>query len=354
MIRTIEFGVRKDEEYTLNYLKTHFNYFTVDQLRNSKILLLVEFFDIRDVLDVLNKIDQEVSDGCLTIIDQRMEALTWEIIDVIEKWFTSRGLKYILINEGLDVNEKYTSCITYPTMFHAVHTKQIDIFNRTMKFSTFNRMTERTNRVLFVYELFKRDLLKYGVVSCGSGDTEDVVKNYLSHMDLNDEFKQLLPLRFEDDMVMRENSSGVDFPENVSSQFHIIMETSYEYFDTDIRGFKHDWGWNRPVLTEKTTKAINGHQIPLWLTTKGFVGRMRDYGLDVFDDIVDHSYDLEDNPYIRIKKLTDEIERLCNLNLPNNKINERLSRNIDTLTFIGDKLRKTFIVDFNNLLLSKI
>jgi hypothetical protein len=49
------------------------------------------------------------------------------------------------------------------------------------------------------------------------------------------------------------------------------------------------------IITEKTIMAIYGGTIPVWVGGWRIADYMRDQGFDVFDDIVDHSYqDLED------------------------------------------------------------
>jgi hypothetical protein len=66
-------------------------------------------------------------------------------------------------------------------------------------------------------------------------------------------------------------------------------------------------------ITEKTLKPYAMHQLPVFNTVKGHVKNLRDMGIDVFDDVVDHSYDNIDHPIERVQAVGAEIERLCNL-----------------------------------------
>ena len=54
------------------------------------------------------------------------------------------------------------------------------------------------------------------------------------------------------------------------------------------------------VTSEKTTNSILGCCFPIWLSSPGTVKFYRDMGMDVFDDIIDHSYDTIDNPIDRM------------------------------------------------------
>ena len=54
------------------------------------------------------------------------------------------------------------------------------------------------------------------------------------------------------------------------------------------------------VTSEKTTNSIIGCCFPIWLSSPGTVKFYREIGMDVFDDIIDHSYDTIDNPIDRM------------------------------------------------------
>lgn len=62
-------------------------------------------------------------------------------------------------------------------------------------------------------------------------------------------------------------------------------------------------------LTEKTYKAFAAYQIPIIIGPKGTVERLRSYGFDMFDDIIDHSYDHE-NGDIRLFLAIDNLKRI--------------------------------------------
>lgn len=53
-------------------------------------------------------------------------------------------------------------------------------------------------------------------------------------------------------------------------------------------------------ITEKTAHTFYGCNFPILLGGSGIVQHMRDLGLDLFDDVVDHTYDKMPNPFDRI------------------------------------------------------
>lgn len=68
-------------------------------------------------------------------------------------------------------------------------------------------------------------------------------------------------------------------------------------------------------LTEKSFKPLMGGQFFIMVGSKGLIEYMRNIGIDVFDDIVNHSYDKIEDPRERISEVIKEIDRLNDLNL---------------------------------------
>ena len=64
------------------------------------------------------------------------------------------------------------------------------------------------------------------------------------------------------------------------------------------------------ILTEKTANSFFGCNFPIILGGCGIVAHLREIGLDMFDDIVDHSYDLIANPFDRIVNAVESNRRL--------------------------------------------
>jgi len=64
------------------------------------------------------------------------------------------------------------------------------------------------------------------------------------------------------------------------------------------------------VTSEKTAQSFYGCNFPIILNGVGAISHLRDLGLDVFDDVVDHAYDLIDNPFDRIVTAIDSNRKL--------------------------------------------
>lgn len=53
-----------------------------------------------------------------------------------------------------------------------------------------------------------------------------------------------------------------------------------------------DWVWKSLFVTEKSFKPFYFRQIPIWCALPGLVAQVRSFGFDLFDDLIDHSYDI--------------------------------------------------------------
>lgn len=67
-------------------------------------------------------------------------------------------------------------------------------------------------------------------------------------------------------------------------------------------------------ITEKTYKPFVAYQLPIIIGPKGIVQKLRDIGFDMFDDIIDHSYDQLDDKQ-RVFGAIDSLKVLMENNL---------------------------------------
>ena len=80
-------------------------------------------------------------------------------------------------------------------------------------------------------------------------------------------------------------------------------------------------------ITEKSLKPFYFYQLPIFLSSPRHVKYLRDlHGFDVFDDLINHSYDREPNMRKRFFMVLDEIKRL---NKNKDKVIEFYNNNIE-------------------------
>jgi hypothetical protein len=192
----------------------------------------------------------------------------------------------------------------------------------------------RYQRELLVSLLLEYQLENTGMISCMFQDkmdsnnlkfwnfkgNEEILKLFLSGREkiktqafnLNDSYEIYKNL---------DNDNTTNFKNKLSNYYkdtfvEIISETSF---------FEQCF-----LITEKTANCFYGSNFPIWISSRGTVSFLRDMGLDVFDDIVDHSYDEIDDPILR---LNSAIELNFRLLIDNTLVKKLWLKNRDRFIF---------------------
>ena len=96
---------------------------------------------------------------------------------------------------------------------------------------------------------------------------------------------------------------------------HIEWKNVYEYqtYENSYVNIVTESCYENPEIhiTEKSMKPFYFYQFPLFLGSYNHVKYLKDrFGFDMFDDIIDHSYDDEKDNRLRIIKFFNEVKRL--------------------------------------------
>lgn len=104
------------------------------------------------------------------------------------------------------------------------------------------------------------------------------------------------------------------------------------------------------IITEKTLMAIWAGTIPIWVGGWCCADTMRDFGFDVFDDIVDHSYQNLPDPKDRAEQAVIKNQKLLTRAFDLSAISPRLRHNLDLVkqNVFFDKV-KQLLMTYPNL-----
>ena len=102
-----------------------------------------------------------------------------------------------------------------------------------------------------------------------------------------------------------------------------------------------------PMLSEKTFKPIVTGQLFILVAAPGAIQFLRDIGIDTFDDIIDHSYDMIIDSRLRLEAVISQVDHLMTLNIEQiyTQIKPRLQRNSEY--FMSTEFRQQFSLTFN-------
>jgi hypothetical protein len=223
-------------------------------------------------------------------------------------------------------------------------------FDTTYTFLNLNRQ-HRLHRTIILSTLYGLDLEEFGIVSCMFND--QLGKNQMFIENLNIDYiskgfeklktynfkihdsKNIYPTKGNDNVFNFKNSL-INYYKNTFVE--IVGETSF--FEKSF------------LLTEKTLNCFYGYNFPIVLSSKGTVEFLRKIGLDMFDDIIDHTYDNIEDPVERIysavtsnKKLLTDADYVKNLWIHNK---ERFDNNLhflknDLYNFYSNRANDKFI-----------
>lgn len=215
--------------------------------------------------------------------------------------------------------------------------QSIAIGKRTKMFLALAR-DPKVQRVKFILELLKNNLDANSVLTCGSSSDYSGGWDHLIPEDSPHKHKFPILLNSKKAGLHDVNLIEEEF---TTCLFNIVLETGFEKIGPNS-------GWDRHFYTEKTGKPFFLEQIPLFLAKQGYVSVVRNLGFDLFDDIVDHSYDLIIDPEERIIALSKECLRLANLGLDHFKslqgLQERFHYNRMHRKVVSDQLHTSAAV----------
>tara|TARA_R110001606_G_C15321417_1_gene644682 strand:+ start:221 stop:1399 length:1179 start_codon:yes stop_codon:yes gene_type:complete len=270
------------------------------------------------------------------ILSYTQEALHRKFWEVSVAILSKAGYKKILlIDAGLDVAiQGYLNIASGTTVRHLTSSTWFDTYSSNSKkheYIPFNNIRRkhyvslarfsRKERIQLTCKLLDNTLLKNsGRYSCGWADYE--LDPYYWHEDkplwdlIPEHLRSHFPITLGDEPEQQHDL----LPHISDNVFNVVLEgvighnpASYTVnSDTSrITGRFHTVNSDRMMATEKTTKAFAMNQIPIFLATPGMVAKLRSMNFDLFDDIIDHSYDKEDDILNRIDLIIEQLIKVC-------------------------------------------
>lgn len=192
-----------------------------------------------------------------------------------------------------------------------VYTKPSRLFNCFI-----NRVC--TTRQSWFYQLVRRNLLNSGWVSYLL-DYRNMPAGINNKQELSEYiFKQCNQIFETEHNLMRNRVPFCNFQGDldqviVDSCISLVIETYFDWPDT-------------VAFSEKTFRALQLPRPLILYTMPGSVEVLRKFGFDVWDDIVDHSYDSEPNQIQRQIQILDQLCALRDLAYTNQQLIEFESR----------------------------
>jgi hypothetical protein len=300
---------------------------TLNKIKNKELLL---------AFDASNEANYEMVDTCFKVIDNYNLPESQVLLIADKKKAKELGkepFKFEYYSYGERLAQKLIRTITYESIPNFKSPLCQQTFDK--KFINLNRM-QRSHRCLLLTLLHKKNLIKEGYVSFDEMD----INYYKARMKNSyPEFKYLLT----EEQLKETLPLVVDNYDRSFNPWHYGQRSLFKFYRnsyfsvvTETHGETKKYP---SFLSEKTFKAISHKHPFIVVSTTGILHMLRQLGYKTFNGIIDESYDEIEDDVERLTMITNEIERLCNLN------EEQL---------IEFKQQALEIVEYNyNLLMSK-
>lgn len=119
------------------------------------------------------------------------------------------------------------------------------------------------------------------------------------------------------------------------SYLHLITETTIK---------------DKIFVTEKTWKPIAAGQLFMIWGNQGIVAHLRSLGVDVFDDIIDHNYDLIQDHRTRLNSIMEQLDRLAELDFATIYENTLSRRELNSRKFFANDFVRPYLQRLNSYL----
>lgn len=297
-------------------------------------------FIATDKFKLSNKLIKKIKDGNLYLIFLQEHETCWEseFVDLCEK-LKSIDIplsKVALINNNRKLAE-YKKKYKYDILIHSSNFLYFS-FTKTLKmleskwilekkgkfFMTRNR-NPKSHRLVLIANLFLNNIIHD--VNWSLIPNEGVKsKNYedFFNKEFIDENKKIFDYiettKKEDDFEKGNGWINLDNGEFIHQKdFHLIYQIpehspSFEnsYFNI-VTESTYKSKFNNIHITEKSLRPFYFYQFPIFVATPHHIKFLKkDYNFDLFDDIIDHSYDNEINDKKRMEMVVSEIKRIHN------------------------------------------
>jgi hypothetical protein len=278
----------------------------------------------------------------LAVLDFSSEHYGVDGLDHVYNALEDANINFLLLVHDPHDHQKFNRMIFYSYWYHWSRKNFVipttDPIVRTYKWGCLNG-NPRTHRI-YNY-LYSKDQAYYesSTFSFFNGDISrsDDISLSPDMIEQWQNIKHTLPSR---NTIFRDNNATADcnIPEVIDSYIHLVTETTII---------------SKVFVTEKTWKPIASKQIFLIFGNPNTISYLRDCGVDVFDDLIDHSYDSIADWQERLHAVHSQLKHLLTLNLDDIYINttQRRAANSEKFSsgYFGGDYTQTLLKCINML-----
>jgi hypothetical protein len=260
----------------------------------------------------------------LIVADFSSEHYGQDTLHILYNQLESSGLNFLLLSHDINDHLVRPRMLFYPHWYYwslAHLLDATDTTNRTYTMSCLNG-NPRPHRIYNYLQLTKQPYYTQSLVTMHSA--ENLFRGDDVELDSNiiNEWSQIVStLRDRNTVLIPGSARRLDNPAYADSYIHLSTETTVV---------------PKIFVTEKTWKPIAAGQFFLVQGNPNTIDYLRNQGVDVFDDIIDHKYyDSETDWRVRTDRIHEIITNLASQNLEQLYIQTANRRNLNKQKFFN-------------------
>ena len=317
-----------------------FNYINQHHLPGVELFLLND--DIENISIDQLVCNQPIARDQLNVFDFSENLISADSMTRLSSFLSRHQIKHIILssNPAGETDTVFYFPVFYLCMLQKWNNDYLQVFNheKIYNISCLNRAAHG-HRIQNYVKLIEKN---YDAVLCSwfnvPGDetkaTPDVMEKYQKLIEQN----IIKPINLD---PIPWNFVDIQHDAYRASYVHIITESIVN---------------DNIFISEKTWKPIASGQLFFMVGCLGTIGYLRDLGVDVFDDIIDHSYDSDPDWVSRINRMHDSLAQLMQQDLSKvyEQTQDRRQQN-QQLFFYGkfgmhyiDRIKSTVAMQGNN------
>jgi len=279
----------------------------------------------------------KLKDHKLVIADFSSEHYGIHGLDHVYSALDQQGVNFLLLTHDPNDHLRFDRMLFYPYWYHWTRkhfvTHNSESVDRTYKWSCLNA-NPRYHRIYNFFYTYHKPYYKDACFTFHSNGKS--ISDRADDLVLDDEtikfwsevghtLKTRSSLAEEEQIQLDANCSH---PANSDSYINLVTEATVI---------------PKIFITEKTWKPIASGQLFLIFGNTGTVSYLRDQGVDVFDDIIDHSYDTTADWQLRLHQIHQQLEVLLVQDLKKLYINTHLRRQANCEKFFSGAFDQKYI-----------
>lgn len=248
---------------------------------------------------------EELKQYNLVVLDMTADPYIVDDFDTVYHALERTGINFLFLTHDPADHKKFDRMLYYPYWYHWARENFIVNHNysndKTYKWSCLNGVP-RPHRIYNYFYSKQQSYYDDAYFSFhhGSNGIIDGVVLPAYVTDWWDNIKHTLVQLDPRSKKFLLSDKNCDLPANTDAYIHLVTETTV---------------MPKMFTTEKTWKPVASGQLFLIFGNPGAVGHLRDCGVDVFDDIIDHGYDLITDWQDRLHAIHDQLQHLLSQDL---------------------------------------